>query len=101
MKKIYFFIFVFSITCNESLFALTKQEVVNTTNQITRLLNQAAAFANKGDALNACSSARKAIGLFTTINPQTDIDTTAERNAYSAAATSVSEVFQAMKGVCY
>jgi hypothetical protein len=86
---------------SKSSLALTKQEVTNTSLEVSRLLKQVTLNANNGDVRGACSSARRAIGLFATIDPQKDIDTAFEKRSYSEAATSINEVSQAMKGVCF
>ena len=101
MKKVTLCFYISVLLFSQSSFALTKQEVMNISSQIAGVLKQVSVYANQGDAKNACSSARKAISLFVTINPDEDIDTATERRLYSEAATSVNKVMQSMQGVCF
>ena len=101
MKKLIVGFCLFILISSQSLFALTRQEVSNVSLQIAQLLRQVSVYAKQGDAKNACASARKAIGLFATIDPQNDIQTDLERRAYSEAAISINAVSQSMQGVCY
>lgn len=99
MKRSIFLLLI--ITFSQLLFAMTKQEVRNTSLEVARLLKQVSLYANQGNVKGACASARRAIGLFATIDPQKDIFTADEIRSYSEAATSINEVSQAMKGVCF
>jgi len=77
------------------------QEVIKTSNEVSSLLDKTRKLGDKGDVKGACFYSRKAINLFTTIDPDKDLQTTGEKQSYSSAANSILFVFQSMKGVCF
>jgi hypothetical protein len=80
---------------------MSTQEVVKTGNEVSSLLNKSVKLGEKGDVKGACFYSRKAINLFTTIDPDKDLQTAGEKQSYSSAANSILYVFQSMKSVCF
>ena len=82
-------------------FAMSTQEVIKTTTEVSSLLDKSRKLGEKGDVKGACFYSRKAINLFTTIDPDKDLQTAGEKQGYSSAANSILYVFQSMKSVCF
>ena len=81
--------------------AMSTQEIIKTGNEVSRLLNKSRQLGERGDVKGACFYSRKAINLFTTIDPDKDLQTAGEKQSYTSAANSMVEVFQSMKSVCF
>lgn len=94
-------LFALSIfVCTQTL-AMSTQEVIKTSNEVSSLLEKTRKLGEKADVKGACFYSRKAINLFTTIDPDKDLQTAGEKQGYSQAANSLVYVFQSMKGVCF
>jgi hypothetical protein len=94
-------LFALSIFVYTQTFAMSTQEVIKTSNEVSSLLDKTRKLGDKGDVKGACFYSRKAINLFTTIDPDKDLQTAGEKQSYSNAANSILFVFQSMKGVCF